>query len=433
MGKIPHRQNTNNLSTKILGDVDNIRYLCTDMSRLIDNIADFLVANGFELSFQIRHDFDVIVTRTLDGRHTKVILPLEISAGTIEEAEAESENAEYAIRMITREAGYPLIITEDRWRSQRQMMEARLLAHLELFSQAYARNCEVRRIEKAEAQEFLNRNHSYGYAACKYRYGLFLKRHTGHIAAEMGFPIGSGMTDGEPGMTDREPGTTDMEPGMTDGEPGTTNMEPGTTDGEPGTTNGKVEVPDEKVGRTSSPVILNEVKNLSEGTLIAVATFSNARRWVKEGKEIRSYEWTRYASLPDLRVSGGMGKMLKAFIKEVHPDDIMSYADLEWSEGEVYERLGFEAETRKEPVTFTIDPQTWERKAIRRSPVKPGMTEEKPGMTEEKPGMAEEKPGMTEEKLGITEGDNVIPDLIGDLFFRNFGSRKFRMKLTDYK
>jgi hypothetical protein len=143
-----------------------------------------------------------------------------------------------------------------------------------------------------------------------------------------------------------------------------------------------------------------------------VATFSNARRWVKEGKEIRSYEWTRYASLPDLRVSGGMGKMLKAFIKEVHPDDIMSYADLEWSEGEVYERLGFEAETRKEPVTFTIDPQTWERTAIRRSPVKPGMTDEKPG---------------------ITEGDNVIPDLIGDLFFRNFGSRKFRLKLTDYK
>ena len=375
------------------------------MSRLIDNIADFLVANGFELSFQIRHDFDVIVTRTLDGRRTKVILPLEISARTIEEAEAESENAEYAIRMITREAGYPLIITEDRWRSQRQMMEARLLAHLELFSQAYARNCEVRRIEKAEAQEFLNRNHSYGYATCKYRYGLFLKRHTGHIAAEMGFPIRSGMTDGEPGTTD-----------------------------------GKVEVPDGKVGRTSSPVILNEVKNLSEETLIAVATFSNARRWVKEGKEIRSYEWTRYASLPDLRVSGGMGKMLKAFIKEVHPDDIMSYADLEWSEGKVYERLGFEAETRKEPVTFTIDPQTWERTAIRRSPVKPGMTEEKPGMTEEKPRLTEEKPRLTEEKprltegmLRITEGDNVIPDLIGDLFFRNFGSRKFRLKLTDYK
>ena len=395
------------------------------MSRLIDNIADFLVENGFELSFQIRHDFDVIVTRTLDGRHIKVILPLEISAGTIEEAEAESDNAEDAIRMITREAGYPLIITEDRWRSQRQMMEARLLAHLELFSQAYARNCEVRRIEKAEAQEFLNRNHSYGYAACKYRYGLFLKRHTGHIAAEMGFPIGSGMTDGEPGMTDGEPGTTDREPGTTDRE---------------------TEVPNREVGRTSSPVILNEVKNLSEGLLIAVATFSNARRWVKEGKEIRSYEWTRYASLPDLRVSGGMGKMLKAFIKEVQPDDIMSYADLEWSEGEVYERLGFEAEARKEPVTFTIDPQTWERTAIKRSLDQLGMTEDRTGMTEDRTGMTEDRTGMTEDRTGMTEDRTGmtsppvilnevknLPEKARNLFFRNFGSRKFRMKLTDYK
>ena len=322
--------------------MNNIHYLCTDLSRLIDHIADFLVENGFELSFQIRHDFDVIVTRTLEGRHTKVVLPLEISARTIEEAEAESEKAEYAIRMITREAGYPLIITEDRWNRQRAMMEARLLAHMEVHHQAYARNCEVRRIEKAEAQEFLNRNHSYGDAACKYRYGLFLKRHTGHIAAEM----------------------------------------------------------------ETSSATMNEVKDLSPGTLIAVATFSNARKWIKDGKEIRSYEWTRYASLPDLRVSGGMGKLLKAFIKEVQPDDIMSYADLEWSEGGVYERLGFEAEAEKEPVTFTIGTQTWERKAIRRSLDKLGMTEDKLGMTEEK---------------------------LGDLFFCNFGSRKYRLKLTDYR
>ena len=49
-------------------------------------------------------------------------------------------------------------------------------AHLEIFSQAFARNCEVRRIAKAEARDFLTHNHSYGYAACRYHYGLFLKR-----------------------------------------------------------------------------------------------------------------------------------------------------------------------------------------------------------------------------------------------------------------
>ena len=287
------------------------------MCRLIDDITAFLEGNGFECSRQMRHDFDVICTKTLDGRYSRIIMPLEITARSREEAALGSEDASYAIKMISSELEYPLIITEDRWKRQRKMMEERLLAHLELFSQAYARNCEVRRIDKAEAKAFLAGNHSYGYAACRYCYGLFLKRHTGHIAEE---------------------------------------------------TSGSSHI----------------------GKMIAVATFSNARKWMKDGKEIRSYEWTRYASLPEMRVSGGMGKLLKAFIREVQPYYIMSYADLEWSERNVYRALGFEAEMEKEAVDFVIDRKTWER-----SPIRSGKE--------------------------------------GNLFFRNFGSRKFRMKLTDYK
>ena len=135
------------------------------MSRLIEDIGAFLNANGFEYSFQIRHDFDVICARTMDGQHTRVILPLEISAGTLEEAVKESRMAYEAVRSIRALEGYPIIIPEDRWKRQRPMMEARLLAHMEVFSQAYARNCEVRRIDKETAQRFLNDNHSYGYAA----------------------------------------------------------------------------------------------------------------------------------------------------------------------------------------------------------------------------------------------------------------------------
>lgn len=287
------------------------------MSRLIDDIGAFLEANGFEYSFQIRYSFDVICARTLDGRDTRVILPLEISAGTLTEAALESRKVYEAVRSIKVTEGYPIMIPQDRWNRQRPMMEARLLAHLELFSQAYARNCEVRRIDKETAQRFLADNHSYGYAACKYRYGLFLKRQTGHIA--------------------------------------------------------------------------REAQKDYVGTLIAVATFSNARKWIKDGKEIRSYEWTRYASAPEMRVSGGMGKLLKAFIKDVQPDDIMSYADLEWSEGEVYKTLGFEEELPKDPVSFEIDPETWERRAIK-------------------------------EDIHA-----------GGLFYTNFGSRKLRLKLTEYQ
>ena len=314
------------------------------MSRLIEDIGAFLSANGFEYSFQIRHDFDVICARTMDGQHTRVILPLEISAGTLEEAVKESRMAYEAVLSIRALEGYPIIIPEDRWKRQRPMMEARLLAHMEVFSQAYARNCEVRRIDKETAQRFLNDNHSYGYAACKYRYGLFLKRHTGHIAREIEEErfLGCARND----------------------------------------------------NRSDRGDIV--------GTLIAVATFSNARKWIKDGKEIRSYEWTRYASVPELRVSGGMGKLLKAFIKEVQPDDIMTYADLEWSEGKVYEVLGFSEEQPKEPVSFEIDPETWERRAIMRCQPEQGTTQ-------------------------------VEQDTAGKLFYTNFGSRKLRLKLTDYQ
>lgn len=282
--------------------------------RLIDEISFFLKENGFESSVLLRHGFDVICTRTAGRAEERIILPLEIGSATEEEAARAGEEASECIRFIRSSEGYPLIITEDRWHRQKEMTQARLLAHLKVFTAAYARNCEIRRIEKAEAQEFLNAHHSYGYAACRYHYGLFLKRHTGHTR-----------------------------------------------------------------------------NDIPAGTLIAVATFSNARKWQKGDRAIRSYEWTRYASLPHLRISGGMGRLLKAFIEEVKPDDIMSYADLEWSEGEVYRNLGFRPEPGKGPMMFLIDSETWGR-----IPVKPGIKE-------------------------------------GNLYFRNFGSNKYRLKLTDYE
>lgn len=81
---------------------------------------------------------------------------------------------------------------------------------------------------------------------------------------------------------------------------------------------------------------------LPEGALVAVAEFSNARRWDKGDRRIASYEWIRYASLSGVRVVGGMSKLLRAFIDEVGPDDIMSYADADYPDGgEAYKKLGF--------------------------------------------------------------------------------------------
>lgn len=136
----------------------------------------------------------------------------------------------------------------------------------------FARNCQVRRIDKPTAATFLNSHHRLGDTSCRYRYGLFTKRTTG-------------------------------------------------------------------AGETAT----------EEGTLVAVATFSNARRWQKGDRTVSSYEWIRYASIEGLRVTGGMGKLLQAFIDEVHPDNIMSYADAGWPDGgAVYEKLGFVEEARIE-------------------------------------------------------------------------------------
>lgn len=93
---------------------------------------------------------------------------------------------------------------------------------------------------------------------------------------------------------------------------------------------------------------------LEAGTLVAVAEFSNARRWLKEGRKISSYEWIRYASLPGVRVTGGMSKLLNAFVEEVSPDDVMSYCDASAEDGgNAYIQLGFELEDRIERESFT--------------------------------------------------------------------------------
>lgn len=122
----------------------------------------------------------------------------------------------------------------------------------------HARTCSVRRIAGPIASEFLKANHSFGDAACRYRYGLY-------------------MGD----------------------------------------------------------------------TLVAVGTFSSLRNISLDGKPSRSCEWVRFACLDGIQVMGGMGKILNAFISDVHPGDVMSYAPEGYS-GASYIRLGFRREGVKE-------------------------------------------------------------------------------------
>lgn len=90
--------------------------------------------------------------------------------------------------------------------------------------------------------------------------------------------------------------------------------------------------------------------------MVAVATFSDGRR--REDGTV-SYEWVRYASVQGVRVVGGMGRLLDAFVATVGdgtPMDVMTYADLEWYDGRSYRRLGFKPCGDRAPVWFLCRP-----------------------------------------------------------------------------
>lgn len=105
-----------------------------------------------------------------------------------------------------------------------------------------------------------------------------------------------------------------------------------------------------------------------EELLVAVATFSHPRTFEKEGKPFRSYELIRFANLRNTTVVGGFDKLLSAFTEEYKPGDIMTYADMEWSDGASYRRLGFQEILDKRPIHFWLDPTSNIRYSDNRKP-----------------------------------------------------------------
>ncbi len=99
-----------------------------------------------------------------------------------------------------------------------------------------------------------------------------------------------------------------------------------------------------------------------EAFLVAVASFSNAKKIIREGQEYRSYELIRFANYKGFTVVGGLNKLLKMFVDEHAPDDIMTYADADWSDGTNYEKIGFERIELTPPLTFELDNETYTRK-----------------------------------------------------------------------
>jgi len=74
--------------------------------------------------------------------------------------------------------------------------------------------------------------------------------------------------------------------------------------------------------------------------LVSVMLFNKPRKGI--GGSFDGYELSRFANKMNYNVIGGASKLLKYFINIYKPKEIRSYADRRWSDGSLYETLGFE-------------------------------------------------------------------------------------------
>ncbi len=86
--------------------------------------------------------------------------------------------------------------------------------------------------------------------------------------------------------------------------------------------------------------------------LVSIMTFGSGRN-IMNGK---NYEWEllRFCNKINYSVIGGASKLLKHFIKENKPNKIISYADIRWSDGNLYDVLGFNYMFTSQPNYFYI-------------------------------------------------------------------------------
>jgi len=75
------------------------------------------------------------------------------------------------------------------------------------------------------------------------------------------------------------------------------------------------------------------------GELVSLMTFGHGR--VLMGGKVNEWELVRFSNCLNTTVVGGASKLLKSFINKHQPKTIISYADKRWSQGELYNVLGF--------------------------------------------------------------------------------------------
>jgi hypothetical protein len=100
--------------------------------------------------------------------------------------------------------------------------------------------------------------------------------------------------------------------------------------------------------------------------LVSLMTFDHT-----EGrKTMSSSEWnlSRFCTRINYNVIGGASKLLNYFIKTMHPTRLISYADKSWSEGALYQKLGFKLVNETSPdYKYIIDKKRINKQKFKKS------------------------------------------------------------------
>lgn len=321
--------------------------------------------------------------------------------------------------MPQREATYRqqdiLYLFEDRWFYSRAIMEQRILARLERFRSIFARKCKIlysnNNALDLKIREFIERYHPYGYARSKFRLAL---EYEGEIVAAAAFSASRPMPRSFMELTMEFKALACGKNGLEESSFKTTASDRLTTESERLINKSGILTTESERLINKSGILTNESERLIDKSGILATDGKIADKYLFD-----SYEWVRYISLPGVRVVGGMGKLLNAFVNSVavsgttRPIEIMSYSDNEWSAGDAYRRLGFTEVALREPVTYYVDKKSFERLSFRKLLIKISKRENSP----------------VDENLQIKD-EKYLQEIIDNEYhvIKNMGSRKFLLQ-----
>ena len=89
--------------------------------------------------------------------------------------------------------------------------------------------------------------------------------------------------------------------------------------------------------------------------IVSVMTFGSLRKNLGSSHKEGYFELLRFCNKLNTTVIGGASRLFAYFIKTYKPIEILSYADRRWSQGNLYENLGFTFIDNTKPNYFYID------------------------------------------------------------------------------